>query len=66
MTVQHSWNLGRFVAIYKAVLIALQRVAREERPWHAFCAGSVGGYLIFSQDNPVNNQVTAADAHTEP
>jgi hypothetical protein len=51
--------LARFVAIYKSLLILLRRLngAHGEAGWHPFAAGCIGGYLVFSTDNPVNNQV---------
>lgn len=56
LTRTHAWNLARFVAVYKALLILLRRLLRHEQEWHSFVAGCVGGYLIFSRDVPVNNQ----------
>lgn len=29
----------------------------KQPSWHSFIAGSIGGYLIFNQDNNINNQV---------
>ena len=31
----------------------------RELGWHSFIAGCVGGYLVFREDNSVNNQVQA-------
>lgn len=38
--------------------MVFRRVASgKDRPWHTLLAGGIGGYLVFSSDNPVNNQV---------
>ena len=50
-------NLARFVAIYKAIMVLLRRTMGGEKTWHALLSGGIGGYLIFSQDNNVNNQI---------
>lgn len=58
MTRMHSWNLARFVTIYKTILILLRRINfGKEKGWHSLLAGAIGGYLIFSRDSPVNTQV---------
>lgn len=30
----------------------------KQPSWHSFIAGSIGGYLIFSKDDNINNQVS--------
>lgn len=57
LTKTHSINLAQFVAIYKTIMVLLRRSMSGERTWHALFAGGIGGYLIFSQDNNVNNQI---------
>ncbi|KAI9189028.1 hypothetical protein H9P43_000455 [Blastocladiella emersonii ATCC 22665] len=57
-TRQHSWNLGRFVLIYKTLLLALRRArGGKESTADAFLAGTVGGYLIFGANNNINQQI---------
>lgn len=59
LTKRHAINLACFVSIYKSLLAMLCRMTGgKERPWHPLLAGGVGGYLVFSPDNPVNNQVS--------
>ncbi|PJF18614.1 hypothetical protein PSACC_01576 [Paramicrosporidium saccamoebae] len=53
LTKTHAWNLARFVAIYKGVLVFLRRALRGESEWHSFLAGCIGGGLIFSADNSI-------------
>lgn len=59
LTMRHSWNLGRFVFIYKTLLVAMRRVLSQghQKQWHSFVSGSIGGYLVFSADSAVNHQV---------
>ncbi|KAI9219361.1 Tim17/Tim22/Tim23/Pmp24 family-domain-containing protein [Blastocladiella britannica] len=59
-TRQHSWNLGRFVLIYKSLLLAIRRMrgaGGKEEKWDAFAAGTIGGYLIFGANNNINQQI---------
>ncbi|KNE65003.1 hypothetical protein AMAG_10669 [Allomyces macrogynus ATCC 38327] len=57
-TQQHSWNLGRFVFIYKSLLLALRKLqGGKESRVDAFLAGTVGGYLIFGKNNNINQQI---------
>lgn len=57
-TKQHSWNLGKFVTIFKTMKLILKLAdGGVEKSHHAFLAGCVGGYAVFRNDNPVNNQI---------
>ena len=56
-TKQHAFNLAKFVTIYKTFRVVLSILVPEYKDYHAFVAGSIGGYLVFRQDNPVNNQI---------
>ncbi|ORZ33246.1 peroxisomal membrane protein 4 [Catenaria anguillulae PL171] len=57
-TRQHSWNLGRFVLIYKTLLLVLRKAqGNKESKIDAFIAGTVGGYLIFGENNNINQQI---------
>ena len=56
-TYQHSRNLATFVPIYKSLLLLLKKVKGSEHSTDAFLAGIVGGWIVFGEDNPINQQV---------
>jgi peroxisomal membrane protein 4 len=56
-TFQHSKNLCMFVSIYKSTLILLRRLAGKESSSDAFVAGLLGGYIVFREDNGINQQI---------
>lgn len=57
-TFQHSKNLGRFVFLYKAILLLAKRGSQgREYPWHHLLAGGLGGFLVFRHNDNVNQQV---------
>ena len=59
-TKTHSMNLMKYVALYKALLLIQKKVnGGKERRFDTFFAGLVGGYLVFGDRNPVNEQVRA-------
>lgn len=56
-TKAHSRNLASFVFIYKS-LMAIQKFVRgREENGHSFLAGLVGGYMVFGENNNINNQI---------
>jgi len=57
-TKQHARNLAFFVTIYKTLML-LQRKASsgKEAGLHPFLAGLIGGYLVFGENNNINNQI---------
>ncbi|KAJ3415999.1 hypothetical protein HDV05_003596 [Chytridiales sp. JEL 0842] len=56
-TYQHSRNLAFFVTIYKSLML-LQRVIKgKEDGADPFVAGLIGGYIIFGEDNNINQQI---------
>ena len=57
LTFQHARNLASFVTIYKSLLLLLKSVKGEENSLDSFLAGCIGGYFIFGNDTPVNNQI---------
>ena len=59
-TKTHATNLMKYVALYKTLLL-IQKKANggKERNFDTFFAGLVGGYLVFGNRNPVNEQVRA-------
>lgn len=59
-TYTHSTNLGKFVFIYKTLMVLQRRFAGKEQSHHAFLAGLIGGYIVFGDDNNVNYQVRAS------
>lgn len=57
-TRQHSFNLTKFVSMYKFFTILLRRTnGGKERPNDSFLAGCIAGYTVFGDRNPVNEQV---------
>ncbi|KAF9351345.1 hypothetical protein BGX26_010637 [Mortierella sp. AD094] len=56
-TRQHARNLAFFATIYKTLLILQRRIHGKERPMDSFLAGLVGGYIIFGENNNVNQQI---------
>ena len=57
-TRQHATNLARFVTLYKTVLLLQRRLnGGKERSLDTFFAGLVGGYVVFGERNPVNEQI---------
>jgi peroxisomal membrane protein 4 len=58
-TYAHARNLAFFVLIYKSLCLVLKRLhGGKEASYHSFLSGLIGGYLIFGEDNNINNQVT--------
>jgi peroxisomal membrane protein 4 len=55
-TWQHSRNLGVFVPIYKSILLILKQF-KQEHPMDSFLAGLVGGWIVFGEDTPINQQI---------
>ncbi|CAN0183641.1 peroxisomal membrane protein 4 [Lampetra fluviatilis] len=57
-TYQHSRNLACFVLLYKGAM-ALLRMATggQRKSVHAFLAASLGGWLVFGENNQVNSQI---------
>ncbi|RUS16028.1 Tim17/Tim22/Tim23/Pmp24 family-domain-containing protein [Endogone sp. FLAS-F59071] len=57
-TKQHATNLGSFVFIYKTLML-LQKKANGDKQAniHPFLAGLIGGYIVFGENNNINNQV---------
>lgn len=57
-TRQHALNLAKFVGVYKTALVLQKAVNKgQPRPSDTFFAGLVGGWLVFGDRNPVNEQV---------
>lgn len=65
-TKQHALNLGTFTPLYKFLTIAMRRLyeaAGGKGPvpkWHSLVAGLIGGYYVFGERTPVNEQVSHA------
>jgi peroxisomal membrane protein 4 len=58
LTYNHAKNLAFFVFLYKSMMLAQKQLRDgKEKSTDSFFAGLVGGYLIFGNDNSVNNQV---------
>ncbi|KAK9761955.1 hypothetical protein K7432_012738 [Basidiobolus ranarum] len=56
-TKAHARNLAFFVTIYKTMMFLQKRIQGKELNHHSFVAGLLGGYLIFGDNNNVNNQI---------
>lgn len=62
-TRQHALNLGTFTPLYKFLTILLRRIYENmggKGPvpqWHSLAAGLVGGYYVFGERTPVNEQI---------
>ncbi|KAK2722051.1 hypothetical protein QYM36_002561 [Artemia franciscana] len=55
-TIQHSRNLAFFVTIYKTITKLLHFLAGEKEKRHSFVAAFIGGYLVFGENNRINQQ----------
>ncbi|SPO29832.1 related to peroxisomal membrane protein 4 [Ustilago trichophora] len=62
-TKQHALNLGTFTPLYKFLTIAMRRLfealgGKGPVPkWHSLVAGLIGGYVVFGERTPVNEQI---------
>lgn len=59
-TYQHSRNLALFVTIYKSLLLAQRKLLtgdQVEKAHHSFVAGLIGGYIVFGNNDNINNQI---------
>ncbi|KAH6574872.1 hypothetical protein BASA50_003794 [Batrachochytrium salamandrivorans] len=57
MTYQHSRNLAIFVTIYKSLLLLQLKIKGFEHNSDALIAGFIGGYIVFGENNNINNQI---------
>ncbi|GAC97841.1 potential peroxisomal protein Pmp4 [Pseudozyma hubeiensis SY62] len=62
-TKQHALNLGTFTPLYKFLTIAMRRLFEATGgkgpvpKWHSLVAGLIGGYYVFGERTPVNEQI---------
>ena len=62
-TKQHALNLGTFTPLYKFLTIVLRRLYEATGgkgavpQWHSLVAGLIGGYYVFGERTPVNEQI---------
>ncbi|KAJ7597694.1 peroxisomal membrane protein 4 [Mycena floridula] len=57
-TKQHSFNLAKFVSLYKTLLLIQRKTNNgKERSQDTFIAGLLGGYIVFGDSSAVNEQV---------
>ncbi|KAM0787468.1 hypothetical protein ACM66B_003545 [Microbotryomycetes sp. NB124-2] len=57
-TKQHAFNLAKFVSIYKTALLFQKNLGGgKQRSADTFFAGLVGGWFVFGDRNPVNEQI---------
>jgi peroxisomal membrane protein 4 len=59
MTRQHATNLGKFVLLYKSLMLAQKTLLHggKEASQDSFVAGLIGGYVVFGKDTNVNQQI---------
>lgn len=58
-TRQHAQNLGCFVATYKIIRCILKRTnSGKEGPLDPFLSGLLAGYMVFRENNNINQQIT--------
>jgi len=57
-TKTHALNLGKFVTIYKTLLLLQKRAnGGKERSADTFLAGLIGGYIVFGERTAINEQI---------
>lgn len=56
-TFQHSKNLAIYVTIYKSILCLCRHLRGFNSPLNTLIAGAIGGYIVFGDDNPLNQQI---------
>jgi len=57
-TRQHAFNLAKFVAIYKTLMLIQRKVnGSKQRDADTFIAGLLGGWLVFGDRSAVNEQI---------
>ncbi|KAF7310633.1 hypothetical protein HMN09_00606100 [Mycena chlorophos] len=57
-TKQHSFNLAKFVTLYKTFMLIQQKAnGGKQRSSDTFLAGLLGGYIVFGERNAVNEQI---------
>ena len=57
-TRQHATNLAKYVTIYKTTMYVLRQLnGGKERALDSFLAGLIGGYVVFRENNNINQQI---------
>ena len=57
-TRQHAKNLATYVTIYKTALFLLRSLNDgKQKPLDSFLAGLLGGYVVFGENNNINQQI---------
>lgn len=66
-TRQHAVRLGSYVAIYKTILAILRDLSPsgKQSPNHSFIAGLIGGWYMFGERTPINEQVCMAQTYPD-
>ena len=57
-TYTHSWNLARFVLLYKGLCALQSHVQGETYQAHSFVSAFIGGLLVFGNNSNVNSQIS--------
>jgi len=56
-TYTHAKNLASFLFIYKSLTALFHHLRLHKEQWHSFVAAFIGGYFVFGDNNPINNQI---------
>ncbi|KAG8131857.1 putative Peroxisomal membrane protein [Naja naja] len=56
-TYTHSRCLAYFVFLYKSLMAMQSRMQGKKVPLHSIIAACIGGWLVFGENNNINNQV---------
>ena len=57
LTLAHAKNLSSYVLIYKSLVLLMRFCSKSKTPIHSLIAGGIGGWIIFGQNTPVNQQI---------
>jgi peroxisomal membrane protein 4 len=53
----HGTNLFKFATIYKTLMLLLRKTQGREHNLDAMLAGGIGGYIVFKENNAINQQM---------
>lgn len=56
-TYQHSFNLGRYAALFKLLECGMRHMRQKESGINQLAAGFVAGGVMFGSNTPINSQI---------